>query len=80
MSNAALGQMFLGDIRKVVEQEPREQASKQHPFMVSAPVPASRFLLEFLPGLPSVMVCDQAPYTLGYQSAWVALGITAIAV
>jgi hypothetical protein len=59
VSNATLGQMFLGDVRKVARQEHGEQASKQHPFMVSAPVPASRFLLEFLPGLPSVTACDQ---------------------
>jgi len=44
MGGAIPGQMVLGSIRKQADRH-EEQASKEHPSMVSASAPASGFLL-----------------------------------
>lgn len=52
-------QVVLGCIKEQASVSHAQQASKQYPSMVSAAsVPASRFPLEFLPGLLSGMEYD----------------------
>jgi hypothetical protein len=83
VGGAIPGLVVLGSIRKQAEQAMEEQGGKQHAFVVSASVPASRSLPQ-VPVSTSLCNCDpravrgKKPFPLAPSCIWSECFMTAI--